>query len=154
MARKLRKSVARQKRKRSRPKKKPSVSTQPPSMTESIIRDNYLYESSIKAFIISIVFLILSIWTSLYLLPFNLIYEFNSSIAEIISGVTSLLFFVFLIIAWGNALEIRGDVIEWKQILICVILSGVMAGSGGFLAFAICIFGAFATLTLMWYLNR
>jgi hypothetical protein len=165
---KMRKSVVKQ-QERSQAPKRPVAPRPTAAATEANARDNYLYSSAIRSFMLTVVFFILAILSAGSFWPFDAlrglkITPSNPDSAtlggpfgfafDLVTGVLCLALFLFLTFAWGNALEIRGNVIEWKHLLLCIGVVGIIAVWGGLLGFGIFIFGAFAVLIFMWYAVR
>jgi hypothetical protein len=126
---KMRKSVVKQQERTQAPKR-PAVPRPTAAATEANARDNYLYSSAKRAFVLSVGFFILSMLSAGSFWPFDALRNLNTSVGvafDLLTGGLCLSFFVFLIFAWGNALEIRGNVIEWKHILVCIIVSVLIA---------------------------
>lgn len=153
---KMRKSVVKQ-LERTQVPKRPAVPRPTAAATEANARDNYLYSSAKRALVLAVGLFILSILSAGSFWPFDALRNLNpaASVAfDLLTGGLCLSYFVFLVFAWGNVLEIRGDVIEWKQIIVCIIVCVLVALWGGLVAFGVFIFGAFGVLTIMWYAVR
>jgi cation transport ATPase len=127
---------------------------QSPTLSSTIARDAYLYHSSKQAYILSIILLIVSIWTSANIFPFNKLRALNAPVMELICAGICLLLFVFILLAWGNALEIRGEVLEWKHVLVALLATVFIGAWGGTISFMVLIFGCFAILTWFWYAQK
>ncbi|MFX0099375.1 MAG: hypothetical protein ACFFCS_07310 [Candidatus Hodarchaeota archaeon] len=158
---KLRKGVQKQKKKsqqRAIPRK--DIKEKLQASSEYKTRDLYLYKSALKSYGISVLLLILAIWLNGDFPPINYIKEDNNLLDQLLDGSFSLAFFFFTILSWGNALEIRGNVLEWKHIIfllvIVVFISFPDIGNlnDDILGFFIALFGSFGILTALWYANR
>jgi hypothetical protein len=165
---KMRKSVVKQ-QERSQAPKKPTAPRPTTAATEANARDHFLYSSAIRSYLLTVVFFILSVLSAGSFWPFDALRNIkvdpnNPSSAtlgstagiafDLVTGLLCLALFLFLTLAWGNALEIRGNVIEWKHLILCIIVVVFIAAWGGLVGFGVLIFGAFATLTYIWYATR
>nr|MDO8087736.1 hypothetical protein [Candidatus Sigynarchaeum springense] len=165
---KLRKSVVKQ-QERSQAPKRPAVPRPTAAAIEANARDNFLYSSAIRSYVLSVGFFILAVLSAGGFWPFdalrNIKIEPNTASSltigasyglafDLVTGVLCLALFVFLAFAWGNALEIRGNVIEWKHILFLIIVVIFIAAWGGIMSFGIFLLGSFAVLFFMWYAAR
>ncbi|MHA1371180.1 MAG: hypothetical protein ACTSWN_01965 [Promethearchaeota archaeon] len=129
---------------------------------EIAMRDQYLFGSSWKAFLLATICLILAIWMCGDIPPFDKIQEYNPKnfdidmniVDQMLNTIPALLFFFFAMVGWGNALEIHGDVLEWKHAIIVLLITMFVAGWGGEWAFGMTLLGSFAILIAMWYTNR
>jgi len=149
---KLRKGVKKQK-KRSQQRAVPSkdIKAKLQAGSDYKRRDIFLYKSALKSYAIAALLLILAIWTNGNFPPFD---ELPDIPHQLLNGAVSLVFFFFVLVSWGNALEIRGNVLEWKHIIFLLIAVSFIAAWGGLICFFMTLFGAFAMLTFLWYLNR
>jgi len=165
---KMRKSVVKQ-QERSQAPKRPVAPRPTAAATESNARDTFLYSSAIRSYLMTVVFFILAVLSAGSFWPFDALRSVkldpsNASSAtlgdsvgiafDLVTGLLCLALFVFLTFAWGNALEIRGNLIEWKHLLLCIIAVVIIAAWGGLVGFGVFIFGAFLVLTFMWYAAR
>ncbi len=165
---KMRKSVVKQ-QERSQAPKRPVVPRPTAAATEANARDNYLYSSAIRSYLLTVLFFILAVLSAGSFWPFDALrgikVDSNNPASatlggtvgiafDLVTGILCLALFLFITFAWGNALEIRGNVIEWKHLIVCLLLVGVIAVWGGLVGFGVFIFGAFAVLTFMWYAAR
>ncbi|NMC04126.1 MAG: hypothetical protein GYA24_02880 [Candidatus Lokiarchaeota archaeon] len=165
---KMRKSVVKQ-QERSQGPKKPQAPRPSAAATDASARDNFLYNSAIRSYVLAVVFFLAAVLSAGSFWPFDALRGIKIDASnpdsatlgatygiafDIITGVLCLALFLFLTLAWGNALEIRGSVIEWKHLLICIIVVVIIAAWGGLVGFGIFIFGAFLLLTYMWYAVR
>jgi hypothetical protein len=148
---KIRKGVERQKDRSTTPA---TAKKQSPTLSSSIARDAYLYHSSKQAYFLSIIFMIVSIWACANIFPFNNIRTWNDPVAELICAVLCLGLFIFSLLAWGNALEIRGNVLEWKHVIVIMLATIFIGAWGGVISFMVLIFGCFALLTYFWYSQK
>jgi hypothetical protein len=165
---KMRKSVVKQ-QERLPASKKPTAPRATAAATEANARDKYLYSSAIRSYVLTVVFFIIAVLSAGSFWPFDALRGIKldpssptsatlgatAGIAfDLVTGVLCLGLFLFLTFAWGNALEIRGNVIEWKHIIMCIIMGVIIAVWGGLAGFGVFIFGAFAVLAYMWYAAR
>lgn len=152
---KLRKGVRKQKR-RSQQKAVPRKGSKEKlkSDSEYKMRDQYLYSSALKSYAISAILLIFAIWMNGDFPPFNEIQNFNGILDQVLNGIVSLALFFFLLLSWGNALEIRGNVLEWKHILFLLVATTFISVWGGIIGMFIALFGSFGILTFLWYANK
>ncbi|MHA1680026.1 MAG: hypothetical protein ACTSUE_03395 [Promethearchaeota archaeon] len=150
---KLRKGVAKQKGKTGKPatRKKPKLTA---SRLEAIEKDKYLFKSALKSYLIAGVLLALLIWMSGGFPPFDKLHEINAIVDELVNGLVAVLFFLFIILSWGNAMEVKGNVLEWKQIIITLAITMIVCAWGGLVTFTVGILGCFSVLTGLWYLNK
>ena len=155
---KLRKSVIKQQERKITPSQKKALAAQAQATADATIRDNFLYRSSIRSFAITILILFIAILSGVQLWPFDAARSAAGNAYgmafDAITGLLSVLFFVFFMIAWGNALEIRGNVIEWKHVLFCLITVIFVAACGGGISLVLYFAGAFAFLTYLWYSTK
>lgn len=155
---KLRKGVIKQRERKSPTAQKKGSVKQTQAAADAVIRDNFLLRSSIRSYLLAVLFFIVSFLSAGQFWPFNALRNVSGDPTnmgfDVITGVLSLLFFLFLVFAWGNALEIRGNVIEWKHVILCIIIVTFVAIWGGAASFIIYIIGVFAMLSLLWYVNR
>nr|MDO8115307.1 hypothetical protein [Candidatus Sigynarchaeota archaeon] len=150
---KLRKSVIKQKE-RSQVGQREAPPRATVRATDSVLRDNYLYSSAKKAYAFAVIFFTAAVWCAGNFWPFDKLRDLNGTLVDLLSGVFSFLLFMFVVFAWGNTLEIQGNVIEWKHVLFCIIVVSLIAAWSGLLGFGLFIFAAFGLLTFMWYANR
>ncbi len=161
---KMRKSVVKQ-QERSQAPKRPIAPRPTAAATEANARDNYLYSSARRSYVLSVLFFILAVLSAGSFWPFDALRNIKvdsgatlggtAGIAfDLVSGVLCLGLFLFLTFAWGNALEIRGNVMEWKHIILLLVMVVLIAAWGGLVAFGVFMFGAFAVLIFMWYAVR
>jgi len=155
---KLRKGVIKQQERKLPSTQKKSIAKQSQTASDAVARDNFLFRSSIRSFLLAVLFFIVSALSAGKFWPFNELRNYAGNAAsaafDLVTGIMSFLFFMFLVFAWGNALEIRGNVIEWKHVLICILMVTFVAIWGGAVSFIVFIGGAFGLLTLLWYMNR
>nr|MDO8115967.1 hypothetical protein [Candidatus Sigynarchaeota archaeon] len=128
--------------------------TQAPTMMASDARDATMYASAKKSYILATVFTIMTAWSSAKFAPFNYVYTSNDVAGQLLSGGLAAAGLVFLLFAYGNALEIRGNVLEWKYIFLCIIIMVLVSAWGGFLTFIILIVAVFIVLGYMWSVNK
>ncbi len=126
----------------------------PTTMVASDARDAAMYDSAKKSYILAAVFIIFTAWSSAKFTPFNFLYTTNDAAGQIVSGGLAAAGLVFLLFAYGNALEIRGNVLEWKNIFICVMVMVLVSAWGGFLTFIILMVAVFLVLGYMWTANK
>ncbi|MEX2683798.1 MAG: hypothetical protein Q6373_019655 [Candidatus Sigynarchaeota archaeon] len=154
---------------RSQAPKRPAVPRPTAAAIEASARDNYLYNSAMRSYLLSVGFFILAVLSAGSFWPFDALRNIKVDpgnvnsltigasygfVFDLITGVLCLGLFVFLAFAWGNALEIRGNVIEWKHIIFLLVVVLFIAGWGGMVSFGIFMFGSFAVLLFMWYATR
>ncbi|HME55499.1 MAG TPA: hypothetical protein VKM55_25060 [Candidatus Lokiarchaeia archaeon] len=155
---KLRKGVIKQRDRKNPSAQKKVAAKQTHAAADAVLRDNFLYRSSIRSFSLAVLFFIFSIFSAGQFWPFNALRSASGSgIAvgyDLLTGVLSFLFFLFMVFAWGNALEIRGNLIEWKHVIVCIIVTIFIAAWGGAAAIIVFLVGAFGLLSLLWYVNR
>ncbi|MHA1791865.1 MAG: hypothetical protein ACTSVI_04415 [Promethearchaeota archaeon] len=152
---KLRKSVQRQKsRKKSRASAQQKTRNLPIRREEFVSRDIECYKSSKKAYFFAFISLIIAIWMNGDYPPFNMLQEVNNILDGVLNGIAAIALFLFLVLAWGNALEIDGEALEWKHIIICLIMVTFISAWGGLISIFISILGAFSILTYLWQVNK
>ncbi len=157
---KMRKSVVKQ-QERSQASKKPLASKPTAGATDANARDNFLFSSALRSYLLTIVFFVLSILSAGGFWPFDELRNVGipsgtlggsfGIVFDLVTGLLCLALFVFLVFAWGNALEVRGNVIEWKHLIVCILVVVVIAAWGGLVGIGVFIFGVFAVLIVMWY---
>lgn len=162
---KMRKSVVKQ-QERSQGAKKPAAPRPTAAATEASARDHFLYDSAKRSYVLSVGFFILAVLSAGHFWPFDALRDLkvdaNSTALgasyglafDLVTGLLCLALFVFLMFAWGNALEIRGNVIEWKHILCLIIVVVIVALWGGLVSFAVFMLGTFGVLIFVWYAAR
>jgi hypothetical protein len=156
---KLRKGVIKSKdRKSPAAQQKKTAAKQTQTVADAAIRDNFLFRSSVKSYLLAVVFFIMSVLSAGKFWPFGDWRKASGDAGnigfDIITGVLSFLFFMFFLFAWGNSLEIRGNVIEWKHVIVSILFTTFIAIWGGAASFILFIVGVFALLTLFWYMSR
>jgi len=155
---KLRKGVIKQQERKYPTGQKKAPAKQAQASADAAIRDNFLYRSSVRSFLLAVLFFIISAFSAAKFWPFNALRtasgDVNNVGFDLITGATSFLFFTFLLFAWGNALEIRGNLIEWKHVIVCILVVTFVAVWGGGASFIVFIAGAFTLLAGLWYMNR
>lgn len=125
-----------------------------PTPSETTLRDTYLYRSAMKALVLAIACMVVAIWLASGASPFDALAEANSLAVQLIGGGLGVGIFTFTILAWGNALEIRGNLIEWKHIMIVLVMTLLVVTWSGILAFPITVAGSFGFIAYAWYASK
>ena len=93
-------------------------------------------------------------WTTWLFGPFDLLVEASAILAQILGGGLGVGIFVFTMLAWGNALEVRGNMIEWKHIMLVLVMALLVVTWTGILAFPITVGGSFGFIAYIWYASK
>ena len=78
----------------------------------------------------------------------------SAILAQLLGGGLGVGIFVFTMLAWGNALEVRGNMIEWKHIMLVLVISLLIVTWSGILAFPITVGGSFGFIAYTCYASK
>src|SRR4030042_1532975 len=121
---------------------------------EGISEIGLMYKSSVKTYIVAIIFLVLSIIFNMELVPITFGPEHDTLFKILVYGFRGVFvigFFLFAFISWGNLMELRGGLMGLKEIIILIVISLMQTVRNPyvFLAASVGIFGVCIYIWLM-----